>query len=172
MNKVDNHQRQLEANEFYSLGFDRTFFLSSITGSGTGELLDDIAELLEDQEEEKSELPRLAIVGQPNAGKSSLVNALLGEERDIVTEVAGTTRDSVDTHYNKFARVHHRGYRRDAQKAKVHEDLEFYSVMRAIKAIEECDMCAGDRRLAGRGISGPEHLPPGAEARSGGDPDE
>ncbi len=142
VNKVDNHQRQLEANEFYSLGFDRTFFLSSITGSGTGELLDDIAELLEDQEEEKSELPRLAIVGQPNAGKSSLVNALLGEERNIVTEVAGTTRDSVDTHYNKFGHefiiVDTAGMRK---KAKVHEDLEFYSVMRAIKAIEECDVC-------------------------------
>ncbi|MGB3545363.1 MAG: ribosome biogenesis GTPase Der [Saprospiraceae bacterium] len=142
VNKVDNHQRQLEANEFYSLGFDRTFFLSSITGSGTGELLDDVAELLEEQEEEKSDLPRLAIVGQPNAGKSSLVNALLGEERNIVTEVAGTTRDSVDTHYNKFGNefiiVDTAGMRK---KAKVHEDLEFYSVMRAIKAIEECDVC-------------------------------
>lgn len=142
VNKVDNHQRQLDANEFWSLGFENTFFLSSITGSGTGELLDAIVEHIEEKEEEITTIPRLAILGQPNVGKSSLTNALLGEERNIVTEIAGTTRDAINTHYNKFGKefflIDTAGIRK---KAKVEEDLEFYSVMRAIKALEECDVC-------------------------------
>ncbi len=142
VNKVDNHQRQLEANEFWSLGFEETFFLSSITGSGTGDLLDGLTEYIEVEEESDDSLPRLAIVGQPNAGKSSLINALLGEDRNIVTEIAGTTRDSVHSHYNKYGKefllIDTAGIRK---KSKVHENLEFYSVMRAIKAIDEADIC-------------------------------
>ena len=142
VNKVDNHERQLMANEFWSLGFEDTYFLSSITGSGSGELLDAITDILTDEVPVRPDLPHLAIVGQPNAGKSSLVNALLGEERNIVTDIAGTTRDSINTHYNKFGKefilVDTAGIRK---KSKVHENLEFYSVMRAIKAIDECDVC-------------------------------
>ncbi len=142
VNKVENQQRLLDANEFWSLGFEHTYFLSSMTGSGTGELLDAAVEFLNDQPLVKPDLPHIAIVGQPNAGKSSFINALLGEERNIVTEIAGTTRDSINTHYNKFGKefilVDTAGMRR---KAKVHEDLEFYSVMRAIKAIDESDVC-------------------------------
>ena len=96
VNKVDNYQRSMEANEFWSLGFEQTFFLSSITGSGSGELLDTLTEYLSDEKEEPSEMPSIAVVGQPNVGKSSFVNALLGEERNIVTDIAGTTRDSID----------------------------------------------------------------------------
>ncbi len=143
VNKVDNHSRMLQANEFWSLGFENTFFLSSLSGSGTGEILDAVVEHIPaEEEEEPSALPRIAIIGQPNVGKSSLINALLGEERNIVTDVAGTTRDAIDTHYNKFGKefilIDTAGMRR---KAKVHEDLEFYSVMRAIKALEESDIC-------------------------------
>lgn len=142
VNKVDNSERLLEANEFWSLGFEETFFLSSATGSGTGELLDAAVNYLNDDAVERPELPHLAIVGQPNAGKSSLINALLGEERNIVTDVAGTTRDSINTHYKKFDKefilIDTAGMRK---KAKVHENLEFYSVMRAIKAIDESDVC-------------------------------
>lgn len=142
VNKVDNHTRMMEANEFWSLGFDSTFFVSSLTGSGTGDLLDAVAEHIENEEPVQSELPKFAIVGQPNVGKSSLTNALLGEERNIVTEIAGTTRDSIHTVYNKFGKefllIDTAGIRK---KAKVHENLEFYSVMRAIKAIEEADIC-------------------------------
>ncbi|HRW75719.1 MAG: ribosome biogenesis GTPase Der [Lewinellaceae bacterium] len=143
VNKVDNHQRLLQANEFWSLGFENTFFLSSLTGSGTGEILDAVVEHIPAEEEEPpSTLPRFAIIGQPNVGKSSLINALLGEDRNIVTDVAGTTRDAIDTHYNKYGKefilVDTAGMRK---KAKVHEDLEFYSVMRAIKALEESDVC-------------------------------
>jgi GTPase len=142
VNKVDNHKRLLEANDFYSLGFENVFFLSSISGSGTGEVLDAVAELMEDEVPIETHLPKIAIVGQPNVGKSSLLNALLGEERNIVTDVAGTTRDSINTKYDKFGKefllIDTAGLRK---KAKVHEDLEFYSVMRAIKAIEECDIC-------------------------------
>lgn len=141
VNKVDNHQRLLDANEFWSLGFEETYFLSSITGSGSGDLLDAVTEYVEEEEETPGELPSIAIVGQPNVGKSSLVNALLGEDRNIVTDIAGTTRDSINTHYNKFGKefilVDTAGIRK---KNKVHEDLEFYSVMRAIKAIEEADV--------------------------------
>ncbi len=142
VNKVDNGDRMLEANEFWSLGIEDTFFLSSVSGSGTGELLDAITGNIEEEEEVASEIPRIAIVGQPNVGKSSLTNALLGEERNIVTDVAGTTRDSIHTKYSKFGKefmlVDTAGIRK---KAKVHEDLEFYSVMRAIRAIEEADVC-------------------------------
>jgi GTP-binding protein len=142
VNKVDNSQRLFEANEFWSLGFEHTFFLSSLTGSGTGEILDAVAENLQEEEAIPSELPKFAIVGQPNVGKSSLTNALLGEERNIVTDVAGTTRDAIHTTYTKFGKefilVDTAGIRK---KAKVHENLEFYSVMRAIRAIDECDIC-------------------------------
>ena len=142
VNKVDNAQRQLEANEFWSLGFEETFFLSSVTGSGTGELLDAVTEKIEEEEEIESDIPKIAILGQPNVGKSSLTNALLGEDRNIVTDIAGTTRDSIHSKYNKFGKeflvIDTAGIRK---KAKVHENLEFYSVMRAIKALDEADVC-------------------------------
>ena len=142
VNKADNYQRMVEANEFWGLGFEETFFLSSLTGSGTGELLDAVVEYIEDREEDPNQLPKLAIVGQPNVGKSSLTNALLGEDRNIVTDIAGTTRDSIHTRYSKFGMefllIDTAGIRK---KSKVNEDLEFYSVMRAIKAIEEADVC-------------------------------
>jgi len=142
VNKADNYQRMVEANEFWGLGFEETFFLSSLTGSGTGELLDAVVEYIEDREEDPNQLPKLAIVGQPNVGKSSLTNALLGEDRNIVTDIAGTTRDSIHTRYSKFGMefllIDTAGIRK---KSKVSEDLEFYSVMRAIKAIEEADIC-------------------------------
>jgi len=144
VNKVDNNERLLEAAEFYRLGFENIYFVSSITGSGTGELLDAISELIKDDtiSEETEGLPRFAIIGQPNVGKSSLLNALIGKERTIVSEIAGTTRDTIDTHYNLFKKefilVDTAGIRR---KTKVHEDLEFYSVIRAIKAIDEADVC-------------------------------
>ena len=143
VNKVDNHNRLMEANEFYSMGFENVFFVSSLSGSGTGELLDAVAEHLEPEPEaEESSIPKFAIVGQPNVGKSSLVNALLGEDRNIVTDVAGTTRDAIHTQYNKYGHefllIDTAGLRK---KAKVHENLEFYSVMRAINAIDEADVC-------------------------------
>jgi len=143
VNKVDNNQRLLDANEFWSLGFDDTIFLSSITGSGTGELLDILVEKLDNQGEVlDATLPKFAIVGQPNVGKSSLANAFLGEERNIVTDVAGTTRDSIHSLYNKFDKnfylIDTAGLRK---KAKVQEDLEFYSVIRAVRAVEESDVC-------------------------------
>jgi GTPase len=143
VNKVDNNERYLQANEFWALGLENTYFLSSMTGSGTGELLDAVAERIPDEPEDNSSaLPRFAILGRPNVGKSSFMNALLGEERNIVTDIAGTTRDAIDTHYNKFGKefilIDTAGIRK---KAKVHEDLEFYSVMRALKALEECDVC-------------------------------
>jgi GTP-binding protein len=143
VNKVDNSSRMLQANEFWSLGFDNTFFLSSISGSGTGELLDAITENLPDGDSpfEKEGVPKFAIVGQPNVGKSSLTNALLGEDRNIVTDIAGTTRDSVHSYYNKFGKefyiIDTAGIRK---KNKVHENLEFYSVLRAIRSIEESDI--------------------------------
>ena len=141
VNKVDNHEQLMEANEFWSLGFENTFFLSSMTGSGTGEILDAVAEKLENVVPLDTELPKIAIVGQPNVGKSSFTNALLGEERNIVTDIAGTTRDSIHTKYKKFDKefflIDTAGIRK---KAKVHEDLEFYSVMRAIRALEEADV--------------------------------
>lgn len=142
VNKVDNYNRQLAANEFWSLGFEQTFFLSSMTGSGTGELLDAVTEMLSEEPEELPDIPKMAILGQPNVGKSSLINTLLGEERNIVTDVAGTTRDTVHSRFTKFGMdmllIDTAGLRK---KAKVHEELEFYSVMRAIKALDECDIC-------------------------------
>ena len=142
-NKVDNGQIMQEAVELYALGMGDYFCISSINGSGTGELLDELIAKLPDAEaEEDSDLPRFAIVGRPNVGKSSFVNALVGEERNIVTDLAGTTRDSLDTHYTKFGHdfvlVDTAGVRK---KKKVSEDLEFYSVMRSIRSIEYSDVC-------------------------------
>ena len=144
INKVDNHERLLEASEFYALGFENIFFISSMTGSGTGELLDAIIELIPDDQAEESDttIPKIAIIGQPNVGKSSLLNALLGEERTIVSDIAGTTRDTIHTHYKQFNKefilIDTAGIRR---KTKVNEDLEFYSVIRAIRAMDEADVC-------------------------------
>ncbi len=142
VNKVDNTQRLQDAVEFYSLGLGEYYPISSINGSGSGELLDELVKVLPEKTEEKSELPRFAVVGRPNAGKSSFINALIGEERSIVTDIAGTTRDSIDTRYNRFGfefnLVDTAGIRK---KSKVREDLEFYSVMRSIRAIEHCDVC-------------------------------
>jgi GTP-binding protein len=144
VNKVDNTARLHEANEFYSLGIDNIFFIASMTGSGSGELLDALVERIPDVVEEEADMtniPKVCIIGQPNVGKSSLVNALLGEERNIVTNIAGTTRDSVHTHYKKFGKelilIDTAGIR---SKSKVHENLEFYSVIRAIKALDESDI--------------------------------
>jgi GTP-binding protein len=143
VNKVDNNARLLEASEFYSLGFEHIFFISSMSGSGTGEVLDEVAKLISiEAEEVNTELPKIAIIGQPNVGKSSLLNAMVGEERTIVSDIAGTTRDTIHTHYNLFQKefvlIDTAGIRR---KNKVHEDLEFYSVIRAIKAVDEADVC-------------------------------
>lgn len=142
VNKVDNAKRAADAVEFYALGLGEYYTLSSINGSGTGELLDDLVKVLPEKEMETDDLPRFAVVGRPNAGKSSFINALIGEERYIVTDIAGTTRDSIDTKYNRFGfefnLVDTAGIRR---KAKVKEDLEFYSVMRSVRAIEHCDVC-------------------------------
>lgn len=144
VNKVDNSDRLLEAAEFYSLGFDNIFFLSSMSGSGTGELLDAVAALIKEEQTdpEDADLPKFAIIGQPNVGKSSLLNALVGQERTIVSDIAGTTRDTIHTRYNLFKKdfvlIDTAGIRR---KTKVQEDLEFYSVIRAIKAMDEADVC-------------------------------
>ncbi len=142
INKVDNAMREQDAVEFYALGLGEYYTLSSINGSGTGELLDALVEVLPETGEQEDELPRFAVVGRPNAGKSSFINALIGRERYIVTDVAGTTRDSIDTKYNRFGfefnLVDTAGIRR---KAKVKEDLEFYSVMRSVRAIEHADVC-------------------------------
>jgi GTP-binding protein len=165
VNKVDNAERQLDATEFYLFGFEPTYFLSSISGSGTGELLDDITsripesersadvemiqEEVEDEdgnivimEREKDPIPKIAIIGQPNAGKSTLLNALTGTERSIVSDIAGTTRDPIHTHYNQFGKefilIDTAGLRK---KKNVTEDLEFYSVIRAIRAMDEADVC-------------------------------
>ena len=143
VNKVDNNKRAEDAVEFYSLGLGTYYTIASINGSGTGDLLDALVDSLPNIEEEVAEeLPRFAVVGRPNAGKSSFINALIGEERYIVTDIAGTTRDSIDTKYNRFGfefnLVDTAGIRR---KAKVKEDLEFYSVMRSVRAIEHADVC-------------------------------
>lgn len=146
VNKVDNNDRMLDATEFYSMGFDHVFFIASASGSGTGELLDAVAELISEEKahaEAMGEgLAKFAIIGQPNVGKSSLLNALVGQERTIVSDIAGTTRDTIHTHYNLFQKefvlIDTAGIRR---KARVHEDLEFYSVIRAIKAVDEADVC-------------------------------
>ncbi len=143
VNKVDNNKRLLDAPEFYALGLGDYFTISSANGSGTGELLDEIVRHLPDTvEEPEQEIPRVAVVGRPNVGKSSLTNTLLDEERNIVTPVAGTTRDSIHSLFNKFNTkfllIDTAGLRK---KAKVDEDIEFYSILRSIRSIEESDLC-------------------------------
>jgi GTP-binding protein len=145
VNKVDNPQRMLDATEFYALGFDKLFFISSISGSGTGELLDEVTRNIPGdtpQNQEEENLPRIAIIGQPNVGKSSLLNVLVGAERNIVSDIPGTTRDTIHTRYKLFQKdfilIDTAGIRR---KDKVHENLEFYSVIRAVKAMDEADVC-------------------------------
>ena len=143
INKVDNALRIQDTPEFYSLGFKEFFSISSVSGSGTGELLDELVKKLpQENERVEDNLPRFAVVGRPNAGKSSFINALIGEDRYIVTDIAGTTRDSIDTKYNRFGfdfnLIDTAGIRR---KAKVKEDIEFYSVMRSVRAIEYSDVC-------------------------------
>lgn len=143
-NKADNYQLHLDSAEFYSLGLGDPYCVSAINGSGTGDLLDQIVNLLpeEKQEELDENLPHIAVIGRPNAGKSSLINAFIGEERHIVTDIAGTTRDSIYTKYNKFGLnfylVDTAGIRK---KGKVNEDMEYYSVIRSIRAIENSDVC-------------------------------
>ncbi len=144
VNKVDNNARIIDAQEFYGLGLGEIYCVSSMTGSGTGEMLDQIVKSFENIEEddEDLQLPHLSVVGRPNVGKSSFINALIGEERNIVTDVAGTTRDSIHTRYNKYGHdfmiVDTAGLRK---KAKVNEDLEFYSVLRSVRTIENSDVC-------------------------------
>lgn len=145
VNKVDNSMREKDAVEFYNLGLGEYFTIAGMSGSGTGELLDELVKLLPEAvapDENAVALPRFAVVGRPNAGKSSIINALIGEDRYIVTDIAGTTRDAIDTTYNRFGfefnLVDTAGIRR---KAKVKEDLEFYSVMRSVRAIEHSDIC-------------------------------
>ncbi len=140
-NKVDSAKQTHDSAEFYSFGLGEIFNISSMTGSGTGELLDQVVSNFENEEEDDTEMPKFTIVGRPNVGKSSLTNALLGKERNIVTPIAGTTRDSIRIHYNQFGHeflmVDTAGLRR---KSKVNEDIEFYSVMRTIKALEDSDV--------------------------------
>ena len=143
VNKVDYHDRQYDANVFYSLGLGELYMISSINGSGTGDLLDDVVSSFKKKSrEEELQLPRFAIIGRPNVGKSSLINTLIGEERNIVTPISGTTRDSIYSRYNKY---NHDFYLVDTaglrKKRKVTEDIEFYSVMRSIRAIENSDVC-------------------------------
>ncbi len=146
VNKVDSGEKQYDAYQFYSLGLGEIWSISAANGSGTGDLLDEVLRQLPQetapQAEDRPDLPHIAIVGKPNVGKSSLTNALLGEERNIVTPVAGTTRDSISTYFNKFGHefmlVDTAGMRR---KSRVNEDLEFYSVLRSIRAIEQADVC-------------------------------
>jgi GTP-binding protein len=141
-NKGDNSKFIENMTEFYALGYENIYTVSAINGSGTGELLDELVKVLPEQIEPEEALPRFAVVGRPNAGKSSFINALIGEERYIVTDIAGTTRDSIDTKYNRFGfefnLVDTAGIRK---KSKVKEDIEFYSVMRSVRAIEHCDVC-------------------------------
>ncbi len=142
-NKVDTFDLQYQAAEFYSFGLGDPFILSAVSGLGSGELLDHLVTFFNpDSEEQLEELPRIAVVGRPNAGKSSIINAFVGEDRHIVTDIAGTTRDSIYARYNKFGKdfylVDTAGIRK---KAKVNEDVEYYSVIRAIRAIENSDVC-------------------------------
>ena len=146
VNKVDNSARQLDATEFYSLGLENTFFVSSITGSGTGEVLDAVTANMKEEDSDETlrdnELPKFAIIGQPNVGKSSLLNALIGEDRTIVSDIAGTTRDTIHTHYKMFQKefmlIDTAGIRK---KSSEKDDLEFYSIIRAIKAMDDADVC-------------------------------
>ena len=149
VNKVDNPERALLGTEFYGLGFDKIHFISAISGAGTGDLLDDMTSYMPEPETphdadayDADAIPKFAIIGQPNAGKSTLLNALIGQERTIVSDIAGTTRDTIHTHYNLFNRefvlIDTAGIRK---KKNVHEDLEFYSVIRAIRAMDEADVC-------------------------------
>lgn len=142
-NKVDTNDRIVQASEFYSLGLGEVYCISSANGGGTGEMLDALIETFPSREaEEETDIPRIAVVGKPNVGKSSLINALLNQERNIVTDIAGTTRDSLHTRYNVFGfdfyLVDTAGIRR---RSKVHEDIEFYSVLRSVRSIEESDVC-------------------------------
>ena len=144
VNKVDNHQRSLDANEFYALGIEKLFCVSSVNGSGTGDMLDEVVDMLPNKADEEvdDKTPRIAVVGRPNVGKSSIINTLVGEDRHIVTDVAGTTRDAVAQKYTKFGHnfilVDTAGLRK---KTKVAEDIEFYSVMRSVRTIEDSDVC-------------------------------
>jgi GTP-binding protein len=143
VNKVDNNERRYDANVFYGLGLGDIYPISSINGSGTGELLDELVKHFTGEDEiEEEEIPKFAIVGRPNVGKSTLINTLIGEERNIVTPLAGTTRDSILSRYTKF---NHDFYMIDTaglrKKGKVEEDLEFYSVLRSIRSIETADVC-------------------------------
>ena len=148
INKVDNYERSLDAVEFYALGFEKNFQLSCISGTGTGELLDEVVlhikdeVVVEETDKEGNPLPKFAIIGQPNAGKSTLLNALINQERTIVSDIAGTTRDTIHTHYKMYGKefmlIDTAGIRK---KKNVHEDLEFYSVIRAIRSMDEADVC-------------------------------
>ncbi|BAV94093.1 ribosome biogenesis GTPase Der [Ichthyobacterium seriolicida] len=144
VNKVDNSLQVMEAVDFYSLGFKSFHSISAINGSGTGDLLDEVVSYFSDKKdtEEDSAIPKIAVVGRPNAGKSSFINALIGENRNIVTDIAGTTRDSLGVKYNRFGQefilIDTAGVRK---KSKVNEDIEFYSVMRSIRSIEQSDIC-------------------------------
>ncbi len=142
-NKVDNALRQTQSAEFYGLGLGEVHNISAMNGGGTGDFLDTLIETLPpEEEEEELDIPKIAVIGRPNAGKSSFINAITGIERNIVTNVAGTTRDSINTRYNLFGKdfllVDTAGLRK---KSKVHENLEFYSVLRSVRAIEEADIC-------------------------------
>ena len=141
VNKVDNTQLQHDASVFYSFGLGEIYPISSMTGSGTGDLLDDVIKHFEDIPEEENALPKITVAGRPNVGKSSFINALIGKERNIVTPIAGTTRDSIHIHYNQYGHefmfIDTAGLRK---KTKVKENIEFYSVMRTIKALEEADV--------------------------------
>tara|TARA_X000000368_G_scaffold320116_1_gene257319 strand:+ start:5080 stop:6384 length:1305 start_codon:yes stop_codon:yes gene_type:complete len=143
VNKVDNNKRQLDSNEFHSLGFKKSFNISAINGSGTGELLDELVNYFpENLKIDEEKIPGFAVIGRPNAGKSSFINALLGNDRYVVTEIAGTTRDSIDTNFNRFGfdfnLIDTAGIRK---KSKISDDIEFYSVVRSIRTIENADVC-------------------------------
>ena len=142
-NKADNQEKALASNEFYSLGLDAPLFaIAAASGSGTGDLLDEVVKDFDEEELTKDEVPRIAILGRPNVGKSSFVNALIGKERSIVTDIAGTTRDAINTRYNLFGKdfilTDTAGIRK---KSKVKENIEFYSVLRAIQALQDSDVC-------------------------------
>tara|TARA_B100000963_G_scaffold111929_1_gene97450 strand:- start:16125 stop:17468 length:1344 start_codon:yes stop_codon:yes gene_type:complete len=143
INKVDNTSRAQMTSEFYTLGYENFYCISSVSGSGTGELLDDLISCMPNEEKKiEDEIPNFAVVGRPNAGKSSFINAIIGQERNIVTKIAGTTRDSINSRYKKFGfdfnLVDTAGIRK---KAKIKEDIEFYSIMRSVRSIEYADVC-------------------------------